>query len=149
MDNSNFNFNELQLSIDSEGNWRHEGVRITHERTWRLFYSVLDLDEEGRFFISVGKELAFVLVEDAPFIVTALRITEQGVQLRLNDDSYQIMNPETLRFSDKNIPYCKIRDGKMEARFSRTAYYELAEHIHEENGHFVLRINQEKYVLAV
>ena len=149
MDPSNIDINQLQLSIDAEGNWRHEGVRITHERTWRLFYSVLNIDDQGRYFISVGKEKAFVHVEGTPFIVTALRITEQGIRLRLNDDSHQVLNPETLRFSKENVPYCKIREGKMEARFSRTAYYELAEHIREENGRFVLEFNEEKYLLPV
>jgi hypothetical protein len=136
------------LVIDAEGQWRHEGQRITHERTLKLFYSVLDIDEQGRYFVQAGPEKAFVRVEDAPYVVTALRMTDEGLRLRLSDESHEILDPATLRFSDENVPYCKVRNQRMEAKFTRTAYYELAEFIEEKGDGFVLKVGDERFDLT-
>lgn len=139
----------LTLVIDKEGQWLHEGEVITHERTLTLFQSALDVDDDGRFFIAVGPERAFVEVEDAPFIVEALRLVDSKITLRLNDGTHHTLDPTTLRLTSENVPYCKVRDGKMEAKFSRTAWYQLAEHIEEKGGRFVLMVGDESFDLTI
>lgn len=144
-----FDPNKIDLSIDAEGNWRHEGIKITHARTVKLFFSALDIDEQGRFFLQVGPEKAFVQVDDAPFIVEALRMTDEGIRLRLSDESHEILDPSSLRITEKNVPYCNVRNGRMEAKFSRTAWYELAEFIEERKGQgYVLIIHGERFFIS-
>lgn len=137
------------LSIDADGNWRHEGVVITHERTWKLFSSVLKCDDQGRYILQIGPERAFVKVHDAPFVVQTLRLTDQGLRLRLKDETTEILDPASLRITPDNVPYCRVRDGSMEAKFSRTAYYELAEFVHEGSEGFYLEVNGQRYALKV
>ena len=139
-------FTNITLSIDKEGNWRHEGVRITHEKTISLFFSALDREENGRYFIQVGNEKAYVNIDDAPFVATSLRMTKEGIRLTFQDNSREILDPETLWFTSENIPYCKIRNRKMTAKLSRTAYYELAEYISEDGDGFVLTIKGKKFI---
>jgi hypothetical protein len=45
--------------------------------------------------------------------------------------------------------YCKIRNGKFRARFSRPSYYQLAQHILEdpESGRFYLSMNGNTYYI--
>jgi hypothetical protein len=144
-----FDPDKINISIDADGNWRHEGVKITHERTLKLFYSNLDIDDEGRFFLQVGREKAFVQVDDAPFIVEALRMTDKGIRLRLNDESHELLDPASLRITEANVPYCKVRGGRMEAKFSRTAWYQLAEYIQErKEGGFALVVQGKSYSLT-
>ena len=147
MNIESFDVSTVTLSIDKEGNWRHEGVKVTHQKTVNLFFSVLDRDDQGRYFIEVGKERAFVRVDDVPFVVTALRLTDDGIRLTFQDGTHELLLPEALRFTKENIPYCKIRQGKMGAKFSRTAYYELAEYIVEQGKGFALKINDKLHPL--
>ena len=147
MNIESFDVSTVTLSIDKEGNWRHEGVKVTHQKTVKLFFSVLDRDDQGRYFIEVGKERAFVRVNDVPFIVTALRLLKAGIRLTFQDGTRELLLPETLQFTKENIPYCKIRQGKMDAKFSRTAYYELAEFIVEQGEGFALKINDKLHPL--
>ncbi len=53
----------------------------------------------------------------------------EAIWLTLNDETREKMLPETLRIGRNHIPYCQVRDGMFEARFSRNAYQILAPHI--------------------
>ena len=130
------------LSVDRDGVWRHEGIEITHERTWKMFSRTLDRDDQGKYFLRIGHEFAYVQVEDAPLIVDALRLVDGVVRLTLKDETHEELDPDTLYLTAENVPYCTVRDGKMPAKFSRTAYYELAEFIREEGDGFVLDLGE-------
>jgi hypothetical protein len=59
----------------------------------------------------------------------------------------EVLNPATLRVGNNNVLYAKVKSGRCLARFSRPAYYQLAEYIHEdaEAGQFYLEVNGERY----
>jgi uncharacterized protein len=143
-----FDLGKVTLSIDADGTWRHEGVEITHERTWKLFSRTLDIDEQGRYFLQIKNECAVVEVVDAPFVVATIRVIDEGIRLTLVDGTQEMLDPGTIRISDTNIPYCKVRNGKMEARFSRTAYHQLAELIVEEGDGYFLKIGETRHRLT-
>ena len=131
--------------IDAEGAWFHNGERITHERTWKLFSSMLDVDENDRVFLSEGKVRIDVEVDDAPLVVTALRLTEDGLRLRFHDDTHDVIDPGTIHFKGP-VPYCLARKG-LEARFSTAAYVQLCDFVEETEKGFLLVVNGERFVL--
>jgi hypothetical protein len=96
-----------------------------------------------------------VEVEDAPFVVMTLEFVSPGpageeeVWITLNDETREKLAPETLRIGPGNIPYCKVRNGLFEARFSRNAYQVLLPHIQpdEPGNQFFLSLNGKKYPL--
>jgi hypothetical protein len=94
-------------------------------------------------------------VEDAPFLVATVEFVSSGMDgreaiwLTLNDETREKMAPETLRIGPDHVPYCRVREGLFEARFSRNAYQILAPHIQldEKENRFFLSLNRKKHYL--
>jgi len=148
--------NEHSLWIDKEGHWFFQGEEITHRKTYLLFSRNLTLDEAGRPILRIGGEECRVEAEDAPFVVKSLDfVSASGEQLKsleliLNDETREPLNPETLRVGRENVLYCRVRGGMFAARFSRGAYQLLFPYIHheEKNTRFFLIIDGQEYNLA-
>ena len=144
------------IKIDREGRWFHQGEEITHRRTYLLYCRSLTRDESGRILLRVGREECPVEVEDAPFVVTTVEFISSGIDgreavwLTLNDETREKLTPETLRIGPDHVPYCRVREGIFEARFSSNAYQILAPLIQfdEEKNLFFLPLNGKKHYLA-
>jgi hypothetical protein len=110
----------------------------------------------GRYFIEVEQDRHQVGVENTAYVVWSLRCAitadraDECIQLLLSDGSAENPDAETLRSGDSHIPYCKVKDRHLEARFSRAAYYMLAERVrHDPPGDaFFLSLNGWQYCLA-
>ncbi|RJP67523.1 MAG: DUF1285 domain-containing protein [Candidatus Abyssobacteria bacterium SURF_17] len=140
-----------ELRIDAEGRWYHEGIEIAREDIRKFFSRHLARRDDGEYYIQIGEDEAPVIVEDAPFLVVRVeRNTHGGLTLLLSDGSTEPLAPETIMFKDSNVPYCMVRTN-MEARFSRPAYYQLAEYIcyDAEADRYCLCVNGEKFDLRV
>jgi hypothetical protein len=144
---------ESEISIDTEGVWFYRGTEITRRETIRLFYKNLIQDPSGRYFIEIGPQRYPVAVGDTAFVVRSIaRVgtdSHERIQLFLSDDTEEELNPGTLRIGAGNIPYCSIRNGGFVARFSKAAYYRLAEHIIYDSIHdkFCLPLNGQSFYL--
>jgi uncharacterized protein len=144
------------LRIDKDGRWFFEGEEITHRKTYLLYSRSLARDESGRIVLRVGREQCAVEVEDVPFVIKSLEFISsalggrEAIRLALNDETREELDPTTLRIGPDNVPYCKVREGVFEARFSRNAYQLLTPHIHheEKENRFFLSLNQKRYYLA-
>jgi hypothetical protein len=132
------------LRLDREGRWWHEGQRVTHAGLARALHRWLDRLEDGRFVVRLdARRLAYVEVEDAPYAVRRIRVDGRGgrrrVWLLLSDGSEEELDYGSLAVSTAdNALYCRVKGGLL-ARFSRPAYYRLAELIEPAGGGFVLR----------
>jgi hypothetical protein len=130
--------NEASILIDKEGRWFFQGEEITHRKTYLLYNRHLTRDEAGRIIVRLGSEICPVEVEDAPFVVKTLECVTaepgelKSVGLILNDDSREPLLPETLRIAANHIPYCRVRGGMFEARFSRGAYQLLVSFLQQD-----------------
>ncbi len=143
------------MRIDKEGRWFLQGKEITHRKTYLLYCRSLTRDDAGRVVLRVGREECPVEVEDAPFVVMTIEFVsprpggEEEIWIILNDETREKLAPETLRIGPENIPYCRVRNGMFEARFSRNAYQLLLPHIRpdEQETRFFLSLNGKKYPL--
>jgi len=143
------------LRIDKEGRLFFQGEEITHRKTYLLYFRSLTRDESGRVILRVGREQCPVESEDAPFVVKTIEFVsfgldgQEAIWLTLNDETKEKLVPETLRIGPGNVPYCKVREGMFEARFSRNAYQLLVPHIRydKEENCFFLFLNKNKYYL--
>jgi hypothetical protein len=94
-------------------------------------------------------------VEDTAFVVSAVYKTElpkdghDNIHVLLTDDSLEILDLSTLQIGKDNVLYCRVKEGKFTARFSRKSYYQLAEFIEqsENEGMFFIRLNGQKYFI--
>ena len=118
-----------ELRIDREGRWFHEGVEIVREDIRNLFSRHLARQHDGSYCVRIGRDEAPVIVEDAPFVVVrVMSDARDSLTLLLSDGSVEPLDGRTLTFRNPNVPYCRVRNN-LDARFSRPAYYQLAEFI--------------------
>lgn len=144
------------IKIDKEGRLFYQGEEITHRKTYLLYCRSLTRDESGGIILRIGREECPVEVEDAPFVVMTIEFVsggpeEESIWLTLNDETREKLIPETLRTAPDHIPYCQVRNGLFEARFSRNAYQLLVPHIRldEKENRFFLPLNGKRYYLTI
>ncbi len=146
----------FSLRIDKEGRWFSNGEEITHRKTYLLYSRNLTWDESGLLILRIGREQWPVEVEDAPYVVKSLRFmpgTEDGgtwIDLFLNDETCEPLNPESLRIGRDNVPYCRVHGGRFDARFSSNAYQILIPAIQydEPKERFFLLLGGKEYDLV-
>ena len=129
-----------QIFIDKEGRWFHKGAEMIHREFIRLFYENMEVDEEGRTIIHWNGERCQVEVEDTAYVVRRVEVDEGRIVLLLSDDARDVLSPGTVVEGADHVLYCRVRDGRFPARFTRPAYYQLAEHIVEQDGRYLLSL---------
>lgn len=148
---------ENKIKIDKEGRWFFQGEEITHRKTYLLFNKNLIQDEKGRLRVRIGQEECLVEAEDAPFLIKSLDfILESDGRLKsiiliLNDESREVLDPQTLYIGKDNILYCRIRNKMFTARFSRNAYqllFPFLQHGEKENRFFLIIAGKEYELLS-
>jgi hypothetical protein len=147
---------ESDIRIDSDGVWFYRGMEMVRSEIIALFYQHLRQDDSGGYFIEIGPQRYPVHVEDTAFVVRSLHWAggrngmEECAFVLLSDNTLEKLNPETLRIGRNHIPYCRIKNQRFEARFSRASYYRLAEHLQfdsSDNSYFI-SINGRHYCLG-
>jgi len=128
------------IHIDKDGRWFHEGKEMVHRDFVRLFYESMELDEQGRYVIRWQGERCVVDVEDTAFVVRRVDRVQDGLLLHLSDDTREPLRPGTIRAGKDNVLYCRVKEGRFPARFTRPAYYQLAEHVEEHDGGYAVRL---------
>jgi hypothetical protein len=123
----------LKLFIDKDGRWFQNGKEIIHTAVYREFCAMLEKTPDGGYRVCMGKEICGVEVEDAPFVVKSILEDSGGnISIQLNDGTKEPFDPHSFWIGEENVPYCNVKGGAFHARFSRPAYYEIAQHIEND-----------------
>jgi hypothetical protein len=127
---------DLDIRIDRNGLWFYHGSPIGRKELVRLFASVLQRDDEGRYWLITPAEKGEIQVEDAPFSAVEMMCEGEGAQhiirFRTNvDDIVNVDRDHPIRVeidpeTGEPSPYVMVRDG-LEARLTRSVFYELVE----------------------
>lgn len=138
-----------RLRIDRDGGWLHEGEEVSHEGILASLRQGLQVDAAGHF-LQVGPVRVPVEVEDAPFSVVRLEPDGDGFAVWLNDGSREALDPGSLSLRAGDVPYCRVKDGRFEARFSRAAAWQLLQRVEPESrgGPPALAAGGVRYVLG-
>ena len=137
-----------EIFINKEGRWFHHGAEIVRKDIIRLFYANMQRNSRGRYVLHWDGNICSVEVEDTAFVVRRVDKEQNAFCLYLSDDSVESLIPETLSVGRENVLYCTVKNGRFPARFTRAAYYQLAEHIEEEEGGgFFLRAGKTKHAI--
>jgi len=144
------------IYVDKDGAWFHNGAPIVHRGFLLLFYQSIRLDDQGRYIIKLHNQTCRLDVEDTPFVVLGVTFLPKGddrgddcFMLHLIDETQEPLDPATLTVGNDHVLYCKIRQRRFTARFSRPAYYQLAQHIQEdpESHSFFISLNGNRYTV--
>ncbi len=137
---------KMDLRIQANGEWWHEGQLIKRAALIELFSSVL-WKEDGKFYLKTPVEQIEIEVEDEPFLVnqidqveidgkTYLQCTTATQDVVIVDAEHPIFMRD---YQGERRPYVHIRFG-MNALIQRQAFYHLVNYgeLREENGHTIL-----------
>jgi hypothetical protein len=144
------------IRVDENGDWFYEGSKIFRPDILEEFYSKLDQLPTGEFTLSDPKGRCILEVADTPFVISRadLEKDKQGSERILirfkNISLFETLDPATLETGKENVLYCRVLEGRFAARFSRPAYYQIAEFIQEEPDRgFYLELNGRRYFIRV
>jgi uncharacterized protein len=126
----------FNIRIARDGTWFYHGSPITRKPLVRLFASVLQCDDNNRYWLVTPVERGLIDVDDAPFTAVALTVVGDGATQRLifrtnlNDeivaDSAHPIRIVEDRATREPSPYLRVR-GRLEALIARPVFYELVE----------------------
>ena len=139
----------FDIRIAADGCWYHEGGLIGRPALVKLFASVLRREADGSYWLVTPVERGTIMVEDAPFIITAMSCDgdgrDQKIHFTTNVDDTILLgrdHPLVMRppassdagsgrqaslgdASPELRPYVKVR-GALEALVARPVFYEIA-----------------------
>ena len=124
---------DMDLLIDRDGRWIHEGREIKRSKIVKLFSTILKL-EQGNYFLVSPVEKWQIRVAIAPFFIIdatrELRDARQAITLKTSTDDIVVVSNENPLLVDKTVVegestlLVKVRDNLM-GFFSRSIYYQL------------------------
>ncbi|MEZ5561104.1 MAG: DUF1285 domain-containing protein [Pseudomonadales bacterium] len=134
----------IDIRIDRDGTWYHEGAAFQRHALVKLFATVLRKDPDGYYLVTPAEKLR-IEVADAPFLGIDLDIRGAGEGAELlfttNMDDYVVADAEhPLRVTEHQgepRPYLMVRDG-LDALISRPVFYRLVDHATQEDDQLVV-----------
>jgi hypothetical protein len=132
---------DMDMVIDREGRWIHEGGEIKRAPLVKLFAGILKY-EDGQHFLVSPVEKWRINVDVAPFFITAVELnTRSGQQaitcITSTGDNVVISQDHPLRVdfnaqTNEPVPLVTIRD-QLTGLLSRNAYYQLVDWAEAQN----------------
>lgn len=129
---------EIDIVIDREGVWHHEGRPILRPALVRLFASVLRCEGSRHVLVTPVEKLG-ITVEDAPFLAVEMAVEpgdgEPRLVFRTNLDDLVPCDRDhrlrvEIRADGEPRPYLYVRRG-LWARLTRAVFLDLAERAEE------------------
>ncbi len=131
---------EGQFHILRDGTWLHEGAPILRLELVKLFSTILQKEPEGGYVLRTPYEVAEVLVDDSPFVVTKMGVEGDGTDLKIsfqtNIGQDIVLSCENPLFFKEKVPYIEIKQG-ITARIITSVYYDLVKYsVEDKNGNY-------------
>lgn len=125
---------DIDIRIDREGNWFHEGAKIERESIVKVFASILRREDDGDYYLVTPGEKWRIQVDMLPLMVTDIEwSTGQGrepvLQATLNTGKLVSVDSEHRLYLEpamEDIAAIQLPHG-LAALFSRNAWYRLVE----------------------
>jgi hypothetical protein len=122
---------EIDIHIDQQGRWFHEGGHFDRQDLARLFASILRKEGDYYYLVTPSEKLK-ISVDDVPFSIV-LMTCEQGEQQKLSfitslGDEVVAGVDHKLEFrrnhNGDQVPYIEIRNN-LWGKLNQSTYYEL------------------------
>lgn len=123
-----------EIRLDASGNWTHEGLDFENPRIISLFNRSIGRTAGGTWVLEIGTFTYPIEVEDAGYFVERVDLAQDPPLLHLSDETSEPLDLSTLRYAPEGRLYCSIKSGTFDARFKRSTYYRMAEHIEDDGG---------------
>lgn len=146
---------DIDIRIDREGRWFHEGDLIKRESLIKIFSSVLKREGEEHFLVTPVEKWR-IKVDVAPFFITSMQkeVTDGKavIAFKTSVGSDLLLGPKNPLWLEPNkqqesVPLVLVRNN-LTGLISRSVYYELVEtSAEEEDGKYFVESLGERYWL--
>jgi len=135
------------LRLDREGRFFHQGAPVEHARTVAVLHEGLHRADDGRWATRIGRDWAYVDVEDAARFVR--RIEPRGAALRgqLATGEWVEIDPASLASGADDALYVRLPDGER-ARLTRPAQVSLLPFVAQSGDAFELRLGERAFPIG-
>jgi len=142
----------IDIRIDRDGRWFHQGELIRREALVRLFASILRREEDGHYYLVTPVEKWRVAVEELPLLVVDVRFADEALAVQINTGRRFTVGPEHPLFlhpvrDSSPVAAVGLAYG-LSALFSRACWYRLAERTVEVDGRPGIYSAGEFYILG-
>jgi len=142
--------------IDRGGRWWYRGAPLDLEIE-RQFAEGLEQFGDGRLRVMCEGEPCYVTCEDAPFVVRDLRweraraggsAARDRILLSLSGGIEEPLDPATLHLDARDVLYCRVRSGTLEARFGPRAATRIADGMRPHRDGWAIDLEGRTWVIA-
>ena len=128
----------IDLRLDREGHWWHDGRAFEHQGIIDTLNRGLDLNHStGEAIVRVGEQWCFIKVDVTPFLGTHLRWLGEDLSTLLNTQQWTTIDLSSFRYVGDQL-FATEALGRL-VRFNRHAVAHLAERFVEGPGGYCLR----------
>ncbi len=133
------------IFLDKEGNWFHNGEPFLNEKIISFFSRSVNITEDGQYVLHYGSNTYPIRVEDAPYFVSGVEFDGFGsferVFITLSSGENEELNPITIFYRKNNALYCRVKNGRMIAKFKRSPSFSILERLEEtSDGKYFVKI---------
>jgi hypothetical protein len=144
---------ESTIRLDSEGRFWHDGGLVAHPSLAAALHTWIGRHpDDGRYILTNGYDWTYFTVDDAPYLVRALRFGTGEANLVLSDGSEEEWAPDATRVSESGALYTRVKrgapGGPYEAKFSRHAQSSLAPVLDQKDGKPAVRLGGRLVVIS-
>lgn len=146
----------IDIRIDAQARWFHDGTEFQRADLMRLFSSILRLEDSTYYLVTPTEKLA-IDVADVPFVINSFSMSESGELLLITncDDVIALSNHcnwQLREFQGHAIPYICVRD-ELFARLGRHVFYQLIDKALQQDDaqgeELMLRVNDQSFTLGL
>jgi hypothetical protein len=138
---------DMDMRIDVNGDWYHEGTKIQRQPLVNLFASILRREADGHYYLLTPVEKWRIRVDDAPLLAIDADVGGEGAEQKwvftLNTgervllDAAHALTVVVDASSEEPRPYLQLDRG-LSARINRAVFYRLIEAAEEKNNEYGL-----------
>lgn len=141
-----------EIFLDKEGVWYHNNERFSNTRIIEFFNKSINITASGEYIIHYGDYTYPVTVEDVPVFISGVIFSGFGdfetIQLNLSTGEKEELDCSTLFVKENNSLYCRVRNGKLLAKFKRSPSFHILERLEEDSiGRYYLFLCGKKFEL--
>lgn len=144
----------IDMSIDNQGRWFHQGSEITRLEMMKLFASVLNYSQ-GIYTLITPSEKCQIQVADVPFLIKTWTTYQLGTQsVIVCEDNLGRQWPIceqfpliTKLYCGQVVPYLCLPNG-LTARIQRSVYYQWADIAEQDSKGAYLNSANNRYYLC-
>lgn len=134
------NVGEIDISIDENGKWYHDGGEIKRIEMVKLFSTILTRERNDYFLITPVEKLK-ISVAEAPFLAVDMDYEGEGesrrIVFRTNVDDHVLVDkdhPISIKYrGTEPRPHLLVRNN-LHALIARSVFYRLVNDVGEQQG---------------